>query len=64
MKNLYLFTISILFLFSSCEKENVSTTSVPKPITLDAEHDCYWFYNLHGEIQNLNSYEYMKCVFF
>lgn len=63
MKNLYLFAISILFLFSSCEKENVSTTSVPKPTTLDAEHDCYWFYNLHGEIQDLNSYEYMKCGF-
>ena len=62
MKNLYLFAIILLFLLSSCEKEN-TPTSVPKPITLDAEHDCYWFYNLQGEIQDLNSYEYMECGF-
>ena len=61
MKKFYMFVTSLILVLSSCEKENESLA--PAPITLDAEYEGYWFYNLHGEVQNLNSYTFLDFGF-
>ena len=62
MKNIYLFTIFLVLLLNSCEKEEKQTAD-PSPITLNSEYDSYSFYNLIGEVKHLDSFAYMESGF-